>query len=205
MHLAVSYLDRVLDKGYAKAREEVTAATCFLLASKFNEVDENIPLISDLIKTHASLSIYELSSEALLQTEIELVSLLEWDLDVIIPLHFINNLVQQGIVFSNDLVKRDSLLLEVRVDSYAIAEFAMKTGRFHANFLPSEIAFAVVVCARRLHKIEPGWNKAAFEYILKAAGQQSVEEFHERVKKCGQLLTSIVKAEGQKKDQIEIA
>ena len=54
MHLAVSYIDKVLHTDYEKAHEEITGVTCLLLASKFNELDDNIPLIGDLIKAHAS-------------------------------------------------------------------------------------------------------------------------------------------------------
>ena len=52
MHLAVSYIDKVLATDYKI--EEVTGVACLLLASKFNELDDNIPLIEELKKAHAT-------------------------------------------------------------------------------------------------------------------------------------------------------
>jgi hypothetical protein len=53
----------------------------------------------------------------------------------------------------------------------------MKIGRFNADFLPSEIAFAAVLCARKLHKIEPAWNRQAFEHMLNSAGKHALNLF----------------------------
>ena len=96
-------------------------------------------------------------------------------------------------MYSNDAVESGAVLLEVRMDCLEMVEVAMVAAVVRAEFLPSEIAFASVLCARRLHKIEPTWNREAFESILKAAGQKSADMFYGRVKKCGELLVGIVK------------
>ena len=51
-HLAVAYLDMLLqdDKVHDKINTEVMPLVCLLLASKFDELDDNIPLIRDLQK-----------------------------------------------------------------------------------------------------------------------------------------------------------
>ena len=69
----------------------------------------------------------------------------------------------------------------------------MKCNRFNVEFLPSEIAFAAVLFARKLHRIEPGWNRQAFEHILELTGQKAVDLFYERVQKCAQLFTNLIK------------
>ena len=50
MHLGVTYLDILLqdDKIFDKQKPDTVALTCLLLASKFDELDENIPLIREL-------------------------------------------------------------------------------------------------------------------------------------------------------------
>jgi len=73
----------------------------------------------------------------------------------------------------------------------------MKYGRFNAEFLPSEIAFATVMCARKLHRIEPGWNKLAFEHILEKAGRQAVDLFYERLLKCQKLFRDMAKSDSE--------
>ena len=50
--MAVVYLDILLqdDKIFDKVKLEVMPCACLLLASKFDEVDDNIPMIRDLQK-----------------------------------------------------------------------------------------------------------------------------------------------------------
>ena len=50
--MAVVYLDILLqdDKIFDKVKLEVMPCACMLLASKFDEVDDNIPMIRDLQK-----------------------------------------------------------------------------------------------------------------------------------------------------------
>ena len=92
IHLAVRYLDKVIDLGYEKG--EVTVTTCLFIASKFNELDENIPLIGDMIKTFSAISKTAMTISAIQKAETDIIKLLDWDFDFIIPLHFVNNLLQ---------------------------------------------------------------------------------------------------------------
>lgn len=62
----MAYIDKMVEKKFDTAYEELTAVTSLLLASKFNEVDDNIPLIDELITAYTSLSIFELNSEGVL-------------------------------------------------------------------------------------------------------------------------------------------
>jgi hypothetical protein len=54
-HLAVVFMDILIqdDKIFDKVKQEVLSCTCILLASKFDELDDNIPLIRDLQKAFA--------------------------------------------------------------------------------------------------------------------------------------------------------
>lgn len=49
IHLAVVYLDILIqdEKIFEKQRQEVISLTVLLLASKFDELDDNIPLIRE--------------------------------------------------------------------------------------------------------------------------------------------------------------
>ena len=49
-HLAVAYLDILLqdEKIFESLKAEVLPVACLLLASKFDELDDNIPLIREL-------------------------------------------------------------------------------------------------------------------------------------------------------------
>jgi hypothetical protein len=50
IHLAVAYLDILMqdEKVFDSVKPDTVGLTCLLLASKFDELDENIPLIREL-------------------------------------------------------------------------------------------------------------------------------------------------------------
>lgn len=132
IHLAVNYLDRFL-VAKNKIHKDATSAniksklfkvhsldsyamTCLLLASKFDEIDDNIPLISEFTRAHALVrdnleKEYTGSSRKhrsnltyndISKCEINLLNILGWNLNTLTPLHFVLNYVYQGVVFSND-------------------------------------------------------------------------------------------------------
>ena len=99
--------------------------SCLLLASKFNEIDDNIPLIEEFCKGHGLVrdslaSGHLLAHEthrpqlqglsrtypgyhAVRRCETYLLGVLSWDLNSVTPLHFVENFLYQGAtVFSND-------------------------------------------------------------------------------------------------------
>ena len=91
--------------------------TCLLLASKFDEIDDNIPLISEFTRAHSiikdrldaeytpkarSKSRTDLKYADITKCEMTLLNILNWNLNTLTPLHFVQNYVFQGIVFSND-------------------------------------------------------------------------------------------------------
>ena len=133
IHLAVNYLDRFLtaknkihqdvtDKKslklalFKKHSLDAVAMSCLLLASKFDELDDNIPLISEFTRAHAmirdSLRSEKVASSGKGKTtlkyddiskcELNLLNILKWSLNTLTPLHFVQNFVYQGIVYSND-------------------------------------------------------------------------------------------------------
>ena len=139
--MAVEYMDRyiLLRNHFAKSDSEMSdndfvghifeghsadavALCCLLLASKFDEIDDNIPLIEEVCKGHGLVR-DSLDSGFLLQTgvrprlqqcrsypgiyavtrcELYLLNILCWDLNTVTPLHLLHNHIYQGVVFSND-------------------------------------------------------------------------------------------------------
>ena len=52
IHLAVKYLDILIqdDHIFESMQQEIVTPTCLLLAAKFDELDDNIPLIREFQK-----------------------------------------------------------------------------------------------------------------------------------------------------------
>jgi hypothetical protein len=64
---------------------------CLLLASKFDEVDDNIPLIRELQKVCAKTRV--IAYDEVIKAEVQLLGKLGWDLFKLTPMHFLQNLI----------------------------------------------------------------------------------------------------------------
>ncbi len=107
IHIACAYIDTVLlhkteEKAlrhYSKHKYHLLAIAALLLASKYDELDDNIPLIRDFEK----LTRFDFKFNEILEEESQLVQLLEWQLQPICPIHFTNLLLGVGVVFENEM------------------------------------------------------------------------------------------------------
>lgn len=87
---------------------EATAITCLILASKFDELDDNIPMIAEF---HRAFQINQkmhrtsrraIKKQDLFACEIYILGVLNWDLNSTSFFSFLQNYVYQGILFSDD-------------------------------------------------------------------------------------------------------
>lgn len=86
-------------------------ATCFIIAAKYDELDENIPLISDLQRYYTIKvlppQIPAPSYDEVIECERTLMAeVFEWDLMSIadmMPTHLVNYMLANGIVFENEV------------------------------------------------------------------------------------------------------
>lgn len=95
---------------------ECVATTCLILASKFDELDDNIPLIADFTRAFAGVfptiaKKYLLTKRTQLLRQRDLLcceqytlGLLQWDLNSTTVYIFIQNFMYQGILFNSDLI-----------------------------------------------------------------------------------------------------
>ena len=85
-HIALQYLIAVLSKvDFPKSRLGLVAGTCLVLAAKFDELDNNVPLFEDILSSmldSKNLKQFEqkFTSADLEQCETFLLGLLEWNL-----------------------------------------------------------------------------------------------------------------------------
>ena len=114
MHTAIVYLDAVLIQ-YEKRRNqekaegkdltkvgryslELSAIGCVFIASKFDELDNNIPFLKDFIKAAK----YMFKYAEIIKEEAALVEKFNWQLLVVSPLHFVYSLLSMGVIFEDD-------------------------------------------------------------------------------------------------------
>ena len=173
---------------------DTIALTCLLLASKFDEIDDNIPLIEEFGKAHTlvrdSLESGYLKTHknmrprltccrtypgvrTVQRCELYLLKILCWDLNTVTTLHFVLNHLYQGVVFSNDKCAQDKhidnkSLEKVKRNVEYFSMMALKQDfMLTKKFEEQTIAAAIIYASRKATKvIETDWNTEAFSQIF---------------------------------------
>lgn len=175
MLLRRSKLD-VLDKD-----KDLWAASALLLASKYIELDDNIPFIQDLRR----LGLKAYSTEIFIKSENVLLKALNWELMILTPLHFAEWILNSWALFGDDRVKiidqnnseiyRYTSNIEFEYESYkkdqlkSIINSIKKYSEFFwdvtiQSFEVQKYSYAIqglyaVIAAREVMGVKPAWNK----------------------------------------------
>ena len=157
IHLAVEFLDRLflsIHKQIIWLRKYVVLfhLTVVLSASKYDEMDENIPLISDLIKYYKRMlpegdpiPTYNQVIEA----ERAFLEIFDWDLMIVIPTYFIKSLLSNGIVFENEAKASLDYVQKVSDETILMLNILVKEYPHFRDKKASLLAAAVIYAARK--------------------------------------------------------
>eukprot|EP00457_Paulinella_chromatophora_P007675 gb/GEZN01007699.1/.p1 GENE.gb/GEZN01007699.1/~~gb/GEZN01007699.1/.p1 ORF type:complete len:322 (-),score=37.21 gb/GEZN01007699.1/:515-1480(-) len=160
-HMSVKYMDIMLacaDKGrkIPSDRWQLVVMVSLWIAAKLHEV--KAPTLTDLYEA-AGQFYHPLLIKAF---EIEVLEALEWRLNVVVPLQFLELWDQNGLVFEQDRLGKKPL-------NSAKAANLTKCLRYFAcvgvqdyqseAFLPSHVAAGMIAASRAALRIEPVWNK----------------------------------------------
>ena len=74
------------------------AVTCLLLASKYDELDEKIPFVRDLLTLYQA-DLLGVDHADVLRLESQIVFKFDFELMILTPIHFTYALIAQGVVF----------------------------------------------------------------------------------------------------------
>ena len=72
-----------------------------LLSSKYDELDDEIPMIRDMQK----LTKFEYSYREIEEEEARIVKMFDWELNILTPLNFLESLIGLGLVFADDRIE----------------------------------------------------------------------------------------------------
>lgn len=165
MHVAIGYLDRILqDVSVSRARLQLVALCCLLIATKYEEAEENVPSVRVL----AEYTNNTYQPSMIHQMEIMVLTRLSWSLTVVTPLHFLGLYIEKGMIFTTDTMQGVPLIPKVpRYVKKYVEFFADLTLQEYAfqRYLPSKLAAAIVAASRRALSIRPLWNKALTELV----------------------------------------
>ncbi|CAI2361253.1 unnamed protein product [Moneuplotes crassus] len=167
MQIAVNYLDRLFMMGkldLVKKDKHLWAVTALLLASKYDELDQNIPYIKEFGKV-SSKAKYTYSE--VIKCETEFLNLLKWDLISICPSYFLSVILHLcNSESSNTTVKSQKvsppLSFEKMKQLNKFSEFFMDIA-FQSLELQkyqfSVQAVSAVTSARKVLGLKPLWSK----------------------------------------------
>jgi len=161
IYRTIYYLDKLCttkDVNYSHLR--ILAATVLLLAIKWNEKEERVPSLYRLNKECNK----DYTPNSFKLMEIKVLNLLSFKLKIVLPIDFVSYYIDKGCVFDNDkLDECYNLHLHQRTTIYInkfasfFLDISIQNYRFW-QFIPSKLAFAVIIAARRALKIEPYFN-----------------------------------------------
>eukprot|EP01083_Nonionella_stella_P022860 63175_1 len=165
IYLSVYYLDKLCSSNEVNVVQylQMVAASCLLIAIKYNEREEKVPSLYKL----SSVCNKQYTPSEFKPMELKILNLLSFELKVVLPIHFLEyyiDVASGGCVFDDDALgtHRDLHLNKqsnVYLNKFAIffCDMLCQDYSFY-QYLPSIVACAVLIAARRALKIEPYFN-----------------------------------------------
>lgn len=108
IHIAVGYLERCFQLGLFKdlqskeIQQKTLALACLEIASKYDELDDNIPFVKELIRKSSPGSIG--TYRECIKAETQILRAFNWNLMMTVPQCFLEALFAQGIAFASDTI-----------------------------------------------------------------------------------------------------
>ena len=99
------FLEKDLKFDFSPKNLSLYILTFYLIASKHDEIDDNIPLIKDLTRYFIRILPTNVASPTfneIVECERELMSFFKWDLMIVTPIIVLNQYLANGILFDNE-------------------------------------------------------------------------------------------------------
>ena len=81
----------------------IVMVTCFLIASKYDEIDDQLVFINDVQKYHYKQGLANSPTwTEVVETERMLMNFFGWDLGYVLPIHFVEMFIANGVLFENE-------------------------------------------------------------------------------------------------------
>jgi len=158
IHKAVAYFDHIICENNLKEKElRSIALVCILLAGKLTERDPKITHIASLFRKNM-----ENSKINIRQYEAQIMDHLNWDLQRITAMEFINFFISQGIAFTSDSVNSSLPNEQTAKSLRQYAEFFTDMCLQEYEFISADsllLASGIIAAARKMLKFKDVWRK----------------------------------------------
>ena len=157
-HVATFYIDKIMNEtNYPTAKYQVIGLSCLFLASKYSELDIQIPFLQDYLR----ICRFMLDQQSIKECEMHLLRLLNWNLRITTVYEMVMNFLTAGVIFTNDTTtkgkvhSKDALLASFYAKSFT--DFVVCSKGF-LNFDYDEIALSIIYCARKSAGLNQEWS-----------------------------------------------
>lgn len=163
IHCAVLFLDKILRSrnDIPRSQWQLLATCCISLAAKYEEMEEDCPLLPDLLAVtklnrigHTSLTFRE--------GELRVLQYLNWELRAIPPIHVVGYYMAKGSVFEDDIwhkYQQPPSKVYDSVQKFVIffSNLCLQQYSFQ-QYLPTKLAAAILLASRVAVQLEPQWK-----------------------------------------------
>jgi hypothetical protein len=158
IHKAVVYMDVITSENVvAEEHAQPVAIICMLIASKLIAKDCDIEHVISLFKRKMNNPGVEI-----MKYEMQVMTLLHWDMQCVTPMDFVQVFVSQGVLFSNDTVLNttgmvgEQIARSLRQYSEFFADLCLQEhGLLHIESL--HMAAAIIAASRKALKLTREW------------------------------------------------
>lgn len=156
IHKAAAYFDHIICENNLKEKElKSIALICVLLAGKMTEKDPEVARIASLFRKNMGNSRINIR-----QYEAQIMNHLNWDLQRITAMEFINFFIAQGIAFTSDSVNSTTPSEQTAKSLRQYSEFFTDLCLQEYDFISADsliLAAGIIAAARKMLKFHDAW------------------------------------------------
>lgn len=110
VHVAIMLMDRIHNSILVSRRQvQLVAMACLIIAAKYEEAEQHVPTAADL-NQYAN---FPYSREDIYNSEAYLLTILDWKITEVVPLHYVGFFMAKGVLCEDDTVDNRPLVEKV--------------------------------------------------------------------------------------------
>lgn len=158
IHRAVTYIDRIICENNLKENElKSISLVCILLAGKLAERDPEVERIASAFRKNMGNSRINIR-----QYEVQIMNHLNWDLQRVTAMDFVNFFISQGIVFTSDNINSSPPTEQSAKSLRQYSEFFTDLCLQEYEFISTDslvLAAGIIAAARKMLKLKDIWRR----------------------------------------------
>jgi len=159
IHKAICYLDVIMaENTIADNDMQPLGVVCLLVACKMGEKDRQVDEIKAFLQSKLNIPAGHIR-----KYEMQVLSLLNFDLQCVTPMDFLQIFLFQGVIFKNEhltngKITHQKLAITIRQYAEFFADMVLQEYKMTWTINSQHLACGIILAARKMLKLEKGWN-----------------------------------------------